>query len=253
VVEFKFHGHLKEKQDPERLEFTEKGSGYGYLINHEPAYASYKERQYVVIQKEWAFEDMNVHGIKCRSLAWKDLDMERGSMGALVDDILDSLGEMGIPSFRFRHLNGMNRAPFTVQAVDMHQVCEAIAAELQIKQKKYEWEIGREGGASWYGMHLPLGLKSLEKIEKLAGSEEDPFGWYGYQTGSNGKPQLALWIYASSEHAAAKSMAFLKERLPEGAGYVFPEVHGKDFQVVADGSAVTDDKQWFSMTFDRLR
>jgi hypothetical protein len=65
---------------------------------------------YTLLAKNAEFDDKLVHGVSCRARTWKEFMPANGKETLLVADLLDSLGEFGIPVLQVRNVRSMKNS-----------------------------------------------------------------------------------------------------------------------------------------------
>jgi hypothetical protein len=247
VVEFKVDARLEQKQKPGTHEFLAQG-GYGQLIRDEAGYRGFQRKYYVVLDESRTFEDGTLDGLEYKCRSWADLNPTNGAVTEMWDDLLQSLGKLGVSAFQLTKLRNMNNAPYTPQAVAMHQTLVAIASKLKFGSSG-SLEINMEGEEVWYGRNIPLDrLMNHIMLRAIAGTESK--GWFGYQAGPN-HWELAIWIYCNSEEDASHLSRFLSSLLAKGpSGRI--ETKGKDVSFTSDMNPQPGDSEWFEAVFRAL-
>src|SRR5207237_1664410 len=125
-IEFKVHAPTQKHQSAKHAEFTT-ARGYCSKIRKRFSQADDSRLTFTVVSKQLEFdEDRMVKGVYCRARTWKDLIPLDGSESLLLMDLLDSLGEFGIPVLSLRKIKNMKNAKNDQGAFEIHQIMKTV-------------------------------------------------------------------------------------------------------------------------------
>jgi len=249
AIEFKVDAPLTPKQNPANPSFRKRPSGYGYQIKWEPAYAAFRSKNYIVLQELGAFTKTAKNGIACWARSWSDLVIDSLRHDAMVEDLLNTIGDLNVASLKFRHRKAMKKAKFTKDTVDMHQLLKSLLSNLEAA--RLSPNIGQDDEDSWYGLSIPSGAKGFQKFLKFH-KNGWPLGWFGYQQHVGASPELAVWVYSASTRAGDRLERMIRKRLPRG-GKLKLQRDGPHVYISQTAPSISDDRQWFLHNFDLLR
>lgn len=220
VVECKAGAPLDRKQNPERPEFNEPGVGYGWFVNRS-AKESGVEHRYVILG---ANESVNVpndypeshNELRVCQRGWRCL-AETVPGGSLTADLFDSLGQLGISSFRMKSASQVQvRAGFGA-AADAWEVLAVLGSPDMCGFRPSHWRIVGENPSPGHfnlGAYLKRPPEKREtsnlhiELSKMLNPPGDEIVWIGYETGPSVKPdgfRRSIWFYCA-DSASAKSM-----------------------------------------------
>src|ERR1035437_1195754 len=249
VVEFKVGAPLASKQNPVNPSFRKRPSGYGYQISHEPTYAAFRSKNYVVLQELTTFAKKAKNGLVCWARSWSDSVHDSLRNVTLVEDLLNTIGDLNVASLKFRHRKAMKKAKSTKDSVDMHQLLRSLLSDLGAARLSHN--IGQDDEDSWYGLSVPTGAKGFNRFLKFH-KKGWPLGWFGYQQHVGKPPELTVWIYSHSTGAGDRLEHMIQKRLPR-AGKLKLYRDGPHVFLSQTAPSISDDRQWFLDTFDLLK
>ena len=239
IVEFKVHAQIEDKQSPAKTAFKD-ATGYGSQIIRR--YGKNTET-YTILSKHRDLDDKVVRGIRCRERTWKELTPLGRNERPLVKDLLDSLGDFGIPVLRLRHVYDMRNANHVLGAINIHDLLDAILDRF----RSSPLDVGADENYRWCGRPLAARKGEHQALRGWLGHGWRGFGWIGYLLRKdNGKPELSVWLYFGPhrhQHRDA-SIRVLKRRLPGKT--VRASEKGLDLIVSEPAERIKDDKQWFT-------
>ena len=243
VVEFKVGARVMEKQHGARKTFDELG-GYG---------RAFKDRfpgvtVYTVLSQQREFDDFTKGDVLRRARTWKELIPRGGKGGLLLEDLLDSLGELGISILRMRKIKHMKNAKHAGTTADIHDLLRFTlenfkkATLVVERDEMYEWAIG---------MYIRPRASEQRQLKKWLGQDWGYIGWIGYLLPKDAKqPQLSVWLSFAEKLASRrdKTIQTLRKRIHQGQ--VEPSQVYNDLIVKILASDVADEKRWFSETLE---
>jgi hypothetical protein len=187
VVEFKVGAQLMEKQHAARSIFDEQG-GYGRaFLDHFPGVSVY-----TVLAQEKQFDDFVKRGVLRRARTWSELIPNDSKESLLLEDLLDSLGELGISMLRMRKLKNMKNATKAGTTADIDDLLRSVLEEF----KKVPLAIERDEVYEWaVGMYIRPRPGSHKNLTKWLGQNWGFIGWIGYLLPRGSKqPRLSVWL-----------------------------------------------------------
>jgi hypothetical protein len=244
IVEFKVHSPTEEKQSPATRVFT---SARGYCAQMKKRFANLNGRglTYTVLSKQTEFDDSIVSGVRCRARTWKELIPQNQKESGLVPDLLDSLGNFGIPALRLRNIRYMKNSNDAQGAVEIYELLQSILTEFRPSRM----EFGSDETYRWCGMPLEPRKNQYRNLRKWLGHQWNQIGWIGYEVSKGTKkPYLSIWLYFEPEHVrnCDQSIQILKKKLPRKD----LERSDVDCDLIVSEPAqrVANDKEWFTHT-----
>ena len=240
VVEFKVHAPADEKQSPDAKAFAE---ARGYCSQMKQRFGDITGRSvtYTLFAKNSEFEDKVVGGVRCRARTWKELIPAKET--GLVADLLDSLGEFGIPALQLRKVRSMKNAAHAQGAFDIYELLQSILTDFRASPM----DVGSDEIYRWCGMALAPRKDQYRKLRNWLGHQWKHIGWVGYLIPkTTKKPELSIWLYFDQKRLENRKATIrnLKSKLlgktVKGSGL--------DWDVIVSEPAdrVQDEKEWFS-------
>lgn len=235
VIEFKIHADLADKQNPKHIKFQDDEQGYGALFHREEGRAK-TELRYVVLgskklpEGEGRIDELN---LRWHARRWRDLNAGAPWDDGLTRDLLQSLGDLGIASFR------MNETKQVVVTGDFESIAkamgvlEALADRWDLSSRSRSWRIDVGSPQPQHfnvGAYLqsPAGRATSRLQEALAariGGAENNLAWIGYETGPTipFRFRRSVWLYCDSLQNSEKvkgCLAGLADILPHQDGVI---------------------------------
>jgi hypothetical protein len=246
VVETKINAALQPKQNPTLDAFRAK-SGYGFQIVRD--YKRERARFYVVLAKD--VSSIQDGGCKSEMPRFKDF-LQWGALATmhneppLVEDLLTSLGWLGVSELHLRSFKNMKLKTSTQSAAKMFKLLEGLAHQFKLDGRKDLWAVNDPADGEYIGMNIPSGGK-FTKLSRQIGKSVKTIGWFGYETPAPGNPRITVWLY-STESTQRDTEQFVKElglpasKLPNDFAVCIAREPGSE----------QDDATWFQNVLDKL-
>jgi hypothetical protein len=243
IVEFKVGARLMEKQNSGSTEF-ERTTGYGRAIRDQFP----KTKVYTALAQQRDFEDSEKNGLQRHARTWKELIPTNGRETPLVEDLLDSLGDLGISVLRLRKIKQMKNAPHVDTTINIHDVLKTVLSEFSGKPAL---DIDRDDLYDWVGMYVRPRPKQHADLRKWLGHNWSYIGWIGYLLPKDGKgPQLSVWLSFREDLTDRRNQSIQVLRKVIKGADVEPSPKNNDLIVKIPAKGVTDEKEWFTETLD---
>lgn len=218
VIECKVGAPLKPHQNPELTTFFKKG-GYGERL---AKFAKDKNSTpcYVVLGADGVLklpaENAGL-GIVVSQRRWSDL--AAGCLGEpLVNDLVESLGNLDIEPFTLHQSNNMKVTKSLEDAPFAYTTLEHTAKVLGLIPKF--WRIGgqRKAAGEWsFGIDVfKIADKcakgdNQQRLDRMVKPKTGHTAWFGYQSAEGGQ-RLAVWLYCGSKQQATRLQETLARR-----------------------------------------
>jgi hypothetical protein len=257
IVECKIGAGLADHQNPDKKEFAKKG-GYGRILEaSEPKDAALR---YTVLGYRPTLTCSQIYpGLRvvAQQKAWSDI-VETFSPLGIALDLFNSLAQLGIPQFAYRHTNTTKMNSQLADAAKAGQVLAHVADRLQILDSYRSVESWWESDKDWcFGLIVrPLPPKlgksdNQRKLMSLVGETEEEICWFGYEPHALEDLQLSVWFYCKTKKCAEFVEAQLKIHFPDIALHEDKEtgVHSVVVSTIKHGEE--GDRDWFVSVFER--
>jgi len=244
VIEFKVHAPTDEKQSPGAKAFAG-ARGYCSQMKQRFGDVTGENLTYTLLAKNSEFEDKVVHGVACRARTWKELIPANGKESDLVPDLLDSLGEFGIPVIRLRNVRSMKNSRDAEGAFKIHELLQSVLTDFRASSL----DIGSDETYRWCGMPLAPRKDQYRSLRNWLGHQWKNIGWIGYLLPKpTGKPALSVWLEFEPKHLRQReeTTQLLRRQLPGKT--VKPSEIENDLIVLETAERIRDEKEWFSNT-----
>jgi hypothetical protein len=251
IVEFKVHAPPEDKQLPITAKFWRPRLGYGWQMIQRCQPHGAESVAYTLLSKHVEFEDSRRNGFEFRSRTWKELiPTDCTSESSLVKDLLDTLGDFGIPALRLRNVRNMKNAQYVKGTFQIHELLEAVLSEFGHPSL----EVSSDDTYTWCGMSL-LRLKNEDRVLRAwVGHNWARFGWIGYLIPKDppDQPELSVWLYFDRTRAKHRDISIrqLKKVLPTQRVRAAPKE--TDLLVTEAADKVSDEREWFSHVLDMV-
>jgi len=250
VVECKVGAELGDHQNPNHPSFASDGGYAAALIAHEGALA---ELRYVVLGYKSDLLLPARHPtlpIQLAQRQWSNVE-EGAPSSPLIVDLFDSLGELGVGTFRMRKTKTLKISGGLQSVGNAWVVLKDTISNLNLVNKSCSVEAGTisdaESCLGCYVCRLSPAKQSPGphlKLQTVTQSQGEFLSWFGYVSKSDGAVQRAVWLYCGDESRAIWMIAALKP--------MYPHVHldsdnDQSCVVIDDADAPSlNDLDWFS-------
>jgi hypothetical protein len=249
VVEFKVHAPTDKKQSPGAKAFAG-ARGYCSQMKQRFGDVTGQNLTYTLLAKNAEFDDKLVDGVACRARTWKELIPANGKDTVLVADLLDSLGEFGIPVLQLRNVRSMKNSRDAEGAFKIHQLLQSILTDF----RSSALDIGSDETYRWWcGMNLTARKGQHPRLRRWLGHDWSYIGWIGYLfTRTTGKPELSVWLFFEPKHSRQReeTIQLLRRKLPGKT--VKPYETENDLIVLEAAERIRDEKEWFRKTLQNV-
>lgn len=245
VVEFKVHAPIEDKQSPDKDEFG-RSSGYGSRIRKRFGGMT---KTYTILSTHQGLSDRMSGGIFCRERGWKELIPVDGKERPIVKDLLDSLGDFGIPVLRLRNISNMKNSNHVLGAIQISELLETVLTEFRASTL----ETGADEIYRWCGMSLAVRKGQYRDLRRWLGHKWRNIGWVGYLLPKGaGEPELSVWLYFGRKQSVRRdrTIEVLRRRLPDKNVRAFEK--GMDVVVSESARRVKVEKEWFSSVLNSV-
>lgn len=221
VIEFKVDSDLAHKQDPSKVEaFLQPDVGYGALFTrYADRHPVKPELRYIVLgsrKLSTGSGETGVGKIAWQARRWMDMLQDRHPTDSLTDDLFQSLGDLGISSFRMKETKKTIVAGDFSAAASAWEVLKALGSSDLCDFKRRKWQLEVDTPVK---SHFNVGAylrrapdKKASSLHRRLSQRLSPTGkhllWAGYETGPSlsGGFCRSVWFYCGSV-AIAKSVA----------------------------------------------
>ena len=241
VVEFKVGARVMEKQNS-RSKMFDKPGGYGRAFSDRLSGVSV----YTTLAQQRDFDDFTKGGLRRRARTWRELIPANGKEGHLLEDLLDSLGELGISVLRVRKVKDMKNANHAIITVNIHDLLRSILDEF----RNLRLDVGSDEVYDYVGMNLRPRAKQHSDLRKWLGHNWPDIGWVGYLLPkASKKAELSVWLYFEARHGQQReaSIQVLKRKL---RGKTVKAAGANDLIVSEAADRVANEKEWFTETLE---
>ena len=254
VIECKVAAGLAAHQNPKKQEFL-KDDGYGFKIRE--AFAGSDTRlRYVVLGYRENLRLPAAHqelAIQLAERSWADLEADYPGT-KLVEDLFDSLGEMGVGKFRMRKTKSIKVTEGLHKAGEAWDAIRTVVDSLGLVENYCQRDGGNYEGNWSMGVHvltLPdkKGTSQLHRdLQGIGWSGSEFVAWFGYVSAKPKGAKREIWLYCQNHAKAAK----IKNRLkPIYTDVVLDSDNDQECVVIKDGESPSEnDVEWFE---SRLR
>ena len=243
IIEFKVHAPTDKKQSPGAKAFTG-ARGYCSQMKQRFGDVTGENLTYTFLAKNSEFEDKVVNGVACRARTWKELIPANGKERDLVPDLLDSLGEFGIPVLQLRNVRSMKNSRYAEGAFKIHELLQSVLTDFRASAI----DIGSDETYRWCGMYLTARKRQHLRLRRWLGHDWNQIGWIGYSLPRmTGKPELSVWLTFEPKHSRQReeTIQLLRRKLP---GKTVKAETEYDLVVSEAAERIRDEKEWFSNT-----
>jgi hypothetical protein len=240
VVEFKVGARVMEKQNSRSKMFDRPG-GYGRAFSDRLSGVSV----YTTLAQQRDFDDFTKDGLHRHARTWREL-IPDGKEGHLLEDLLDSLGELGISVLRLRKVKNMKNASHATTTVNIHDLLRSILDEF----RKVPLDVGSEEAYNYVAMNLRPRARQHSDLRKWLGHNWPDIGSIGYLLPKpSKKAELSVWLYFEPRHAQQReaSIQVLKRKL---RGKTIKASGANDLIVSEAADRVANEKKWFTETLE---
>jgi hypothetical protein len=248
VIEFKVHAPTDEKQSPEAKAFAG-ARGYCSQMKQRFGDVSGQNLTYTLLAKNAEFDDKLVHGVSCRARTWKEFMPANGKETLLVADLLDSLGEFGIPVLQLRNVRSMKNSRDAEGAFKIHQLLQSILTDFRASGL----DIGSNETYRWCGMNLIARKGQHPRLRRWLGHDWSYIGWIGYSLPrTTRKPDLSVWLYFEPKQSRRReeTIQLLRRKL---SGKTVKAFETQNWLIVSEAAErIRDEKEWFSKTLQNV-
>lgn len=250
IIEFKIGADLQTKQNPWERGFYGP-AGYGAKILRDPRWKTFKKRSYVVLQNtRLEQEDQVQRGLRCLSRSWRDCVPSQPPSG-LFADLLDSLGELGVPSLKVWKGNHMKLGESVKSAVEMTNLLRGIADEFKLSGRR-RWEVNQSPDDWWYGLECSTQATQFKKLAAVVKSKWSVFGWFGFQQNREGKSERAVWLYCGNRKQQELTRNWIAKRLSKASFKLLRPDHDH-LHLATTAETAEQDHAWFMEIFNQLK
>jgi hypothetical protein len=245
VVEFKVGASLMQKQRADDPCFDERG-GYGEQIRT----LFPRTKTYTVLAQQTEFVDATTDHLCRRSRTWKELIPIGRSESPLETDLLNSLGEIGIPVLRLRHAGRMKNAPHAAAAIRIHELLSIVVADgFRIRPL----DVGSDDSYEWVGMFLWPPPRKHAALREWLGPSGDYIGWIGYLMPKPDRPtRLSVWLIFDPQNATRRSETIASLKSVLGGCLIEAAPTTDEVVISTDAADVASEQEWFSATLSTV-
>lgn len=246
VVEAKIDAPLTEIQNPTLPGFRDSPTGYGVQIKK--AYHDENDRYYLVLLRDLDAIAMGTSKTEDPKFLgfhqWGELE-GMANEPAVVTDLLDSLGNLGIPELHLRHFKNMKRQNSTKKAAEIFSLLSTLARAFKIGGGTSRWEVSAE--LQYMGINIPPGGR-FTQLSKRVGSSVANIGWFGYEHPPGGKPRTTVWFYPENRASKKNTQDYVRQKVNRND---FKE-DGNTFYIDRPDEPKLDDQKWFRDVLAKL-
>jgi hypothetical protein len=250
VIECKAGAPLEAKQNPQSPAFLQEGLGYGSLLKASEDGSKLRYTVLGVRSTSGDTPDENRESIIVRQLRWTRL-LGGNVRDALVADLFDSLGKLGITCFRMSHIEKVRVSSGFEQAAAAWEVITILGSDDACGFRSSYWKIAcgqPEAGNFYLGAYLkrPPAEKSTSPLHRELNSLlkplKDKLIWVGYES----SPQFrrSVWFYCGTRAASEAFGKKMMKRVP-GATASYEEDEGWCAVISCPPSSKSADLAWF--------
>jgi hypothetical protein len=244
VVEFKISAPVMEKQHS-RSKMFDKPGGYGRAFRERLSGVSV----YTTVAQQRDFDDFAKSGLRHRARTWRELIPANGKEGQLLEDLLDSLGELGISVLRLRKIKHMKNAKHALTTVNIQDLLRSILDEF----KKAPLDVDSDDIYNWVGMYVRPRPKQHSELRKWLGHNWSHVAWIGYLLPKNNdKPELSVWLSFQDKLIARRDESIRALRKVIRGAHIEASPKFNDLIVKVTASHVRDERKWFSDTLETV-
>ena len=214
AIECKVRAELENHQNPLREEFSQ-ANGYGQFMCSAFKDAGDTKLRYVILgfREPLKLPDFQPSlGIRISQRQWSDLE-RNAPMNPLVNDLFDSLGQMGVGEFSMRQFKNMKVTSGLERVCDAVGVIYATIANFNLDT--YPVEAGALGdNGSCLGVYIKnKGNREFRhKLLALTQSEGSLLFWLGYENLPGKVPLRTIWLYCGSKMRADLLSLLIKSK-----------------------------------------